>query len=93
MQLETFCRKLCYLQILVYLGVILITVFPFIFHPSLVLIIIDLTVVSRIGITVKMNFDYDESMDLICLNLSNETIHMEILEFFRLNLSIDEMIS
>ena len=48
--------------------------FPFIFHPSLVLIIIDLTVVSRIGITVKMNFDYDESIELICINLSNETI-------------------
>ena len=78
MQLETFCRKLCYLQILVYLGVILITVFPFIFHPSLVLIIIDLTVASRIGITVKMNFDYDESMDLICLNLLNEIIHMKM---------------
>ena len=44
--------------------------FPFIFHPSLVLIIIDLTVVSRIGITVKMNFDYDESMDQIFENLS-----------------------
>ena len=83
MQLETFCRKLCYLQILVYLGVILITMLPFIFHPSLVLIIIDLTVVSRIGITVKMNFDYDESMDQICLYLSNETIHMKMLKNFK----------